>query len=124
MKAKRLGLVAAISVFQLSMGVGCGDSDSVAKTSHAPVAAALTASGPTTTQPRSVTLITGDQVVVSGNGNTQAVSIRPASGRTSTRFLTQRLAPGPGQDPHLYVIPEDALPLIAGDKVDRRLFDV
>src|SRR5262249_51704089 len=62
-------------------------------------------------------------VVGSGNG-TQSASIQPASGRDSVRFLTQRVAPGPGQSPHLYVIPEDALPIIAADKVDRRLFDV
>jgi subtilisin family serine protease len=68
--------------------------------------------------------MTGDRVVVGGDGSTQAVSIRPASGREGIRFITQTAAPAPEQSAHVYVVPEDALALIASGKVDRRLFDV
>jgi subtilisin family serine protease len=73
--------------------------------------------------PRAVTLITGDTVTISG-ARGEAVGIRRAPGREGVRFETKRLAlPGVG-DRHLFVIPEDAAPLIAAGKVDRRLFDV
>jgi subtilisin family serine protease len=72
---------------------------------------------------RSVTLITGDRIVVTGQ-NSESVSIQRAPGREKVRFLTQRVPLQPGQSPHLLVVPEDALPLIAAGRVDRRLFDV
>ncbi|MFV2100037.1 S8 family serine peptidase [Micromonospora sp. LOL_024] len=62
-----------------------------------------------------VTLITGDRVTVNTAG---AASVRPAEGRAGIRFLTQRM------DDHLWVVPQDALPLIRDRRVDRRLFDV
>ncbi len=61
-----------------------------------------------------VTLVTGDQVTVTATG----ASVRPAEGREGIRFLTQR------QRNHLWVLPQDALPLIRDGRVDRRLFDV
>jgi hypothetical protein len=73
--------------------------------------------------PRTVTLITGDRVVVGGK-NAKTVSVQNAKGRSSVRFIKQRVAVRPGERPHLFVIPEDALPLIAAGRVDRRLFDV
>jgi subtilisin family serine protease len=71
---------------------------------------------------RSVTLITGDQVSITGPGR-DGVSVRRAPGRENVRFATQNITLS-GQGSHLYVIPEDAAPLIAAGKVDRRLFDV
>jgi hypothetical protein len=71
---------------------------------------------------RSVTLITGDRVSLSGNGR-EVVNIRRALGREDVRIVTRKVTLS-GQDSHLYVIPEDAAPLIAAGKVDRRLFDV
>ncbi|MEV6814178.1 S8 family serine peptidase [Micromonospora sp. NPDC051296] len=62
-----------------------------------------------------VTLLTGDQVTVSAAG---AASVRPAEGRSGVRFLTLR------DQEHLWVVPQDALPLIRDGRVDRRLFDV
>ncbi|WP_433512243.1 hypothetical protein ACQP2T_52245 [Nonomuraea sp. CA-143628] len=66
-----------------------------------------------TKQPGSVTLITGDRVTVTGQG----YRVQPGPGR-EVLFSRQM------RDGHLYVIPSDALPLIAQDVLDRRLFDV
>jgi subtilisin family serine protease len=61
-----------------------------------------------------VTLITGDRVVTHGS----AVSVQPGPGRAKVRFLSQTL------QTHRYVIPSDALPLLQGGRLDKRLFDV
>ena len=72
--------------------------------------AALPAGGPVT-----VTLITGDQVTMDGQGGT---SVTRAAGRADIRFLTELI------DGDQYVIPADALPLLQTGRLDRRLFDV
>ncbi|MFI6094616.1 S8 family peptidase [Lentzea sp. NPDC051213] len=59
-----------------------------------------------------VTLITGDQVL------TGQRAVRPAPGREQVVFTTYS-AQG-----HEYVVPSDAMPLIASGKLDERLFDV
>ena len=64
-----------------------------------------------TTTP-TVTLITGDQVL------TGQRAVRPAPGREHVVFTTYT-AQG-----HEYVVPHDALPLIANGRLDERLFDV
>nr|WP_223256434.1 S8 family serine peptidase [Micromonospora endophytica] len=66
-------------------------------------------------KPTTVTLLTGDRVTVSASG---ATSVQPAHGRADVTFLTQR------ERDHLWVVPQDALPLIRDGRVDRRLFDV
>jgi len=63
----------------------------------------------------SITLITGDRVIVAPDGRT---SIERAPGRTGTRFVSRK-AGG-----HHYVIPVDALPLVQGGRLDQRLFDL
>ncbi|MEV6691502.1 S8 family serine peptidase [Micromonospora sp. NPDC051196] len=80
----------------------------------APQSTQLTAR-PAASGQSTVTLITGDRVTVNASG---AASVRPAEGRSGIRFLTQR------QQDHLWVVPQDALPLIRDGRVDRRLFDV
>ncbi|WP_341717510.1 S8 family serine peptidase [Micromonospora sp. FIMYZ51] len=89
-----------------------------------PPSAQLTAAGPAGTdadrpagsnKPTTVTLLTGDRVTVSASG---ATSVRPAPGRADVTFLTRR------ERDHLWVVPQDALPLIRDGRVDRRLFDV
>jgi len=65
----------------------------------------------------SVTLLTGDRVVLPSATATSA-GIVPGPGRHGTRFLTRVV------DGHLYVIPLDALPLLRQGVLDRRLFDV
>ncbi|MFD8533413.1 S8 family serine peptidase [Streptosporangium canum] len=68
---------------------------------------------PGTQKTGSVTLITGDRVVVAGTG----YRVEPGPGREVG--FTKQVRGG-----HLYVIPSDARPLIAKDVLDRRLFDV
>ncbi|MFL6125596.1 S8 family peptidase [Actinophytocola sp.] len=70
---------------------------------------------PTGPAGRTVTLVTGDQVVFAGD---EAREVRPGPGRDGMRFSVHK-AGG-----HLYVIPTDALPAVASGQVDRRLFDI
>ena len=63
---------------------------------------------------RSVTLVTGDRVVV-GHGRPL---VRPAAGRERVPVSTFRF------DGHQYVMPADAGRLVAAGQLDRRLFDV
>jgi subtilisin family serine protease len=63
-----------------------------------------------------ITLITGDKVAVDGTG--KVVGIQRAKGREDVAVFTRKA------NGHTYVIPEDALRLIATGKVDRRLFDI
>src|SRR5262245_5889639 len=64
---------------------------------------------------RTVTLVTGDQVVLHAG---EAREVRPAPGRDGMRFSVQK-AGG-----HLYVVPADALRAVASGQVDRRIFDL
>ncbi|MBE1588709.1 S8 family serine peptidase [Nonomuraea angiospora] len=90
------------------------------------VAAALLAAAPlpapttggnttqtSTARGNGVTLLTGDRVIVAGGG----YRVEPGAGR-EVGFMRQV------HGGHLYVIPSDALPLIAQGRLDRRLFDV
>ncbi|MFI1359869.1 S8 family serine peptidase [Streptomyces sp. NPDC020898] len=61
-----------------------------------------------------VTLVTGDRVDLSGD----AVAIEPGAGRESMGFHQFE------RDGHQYVVPNDALRMVAGGQVDDRLFDV
>ncbi|WP_188316956.1 S8 family peptidase [Solihabitans fulvus] len=67
-------------------------------------------------QERAVTLITGDRVLVRDGAT--AGTVQPGHGRENVGFSTFHV---PG---HLYVIPRDAMALLAQDRLDRRLFDV
>ncbi|GAA3431997.1 S8 family peptidase [Kutzneria kofuensis] len=78
---------------------------------------AVTAASPEPGNPAdAVSLITGDRVVPDADGG--AGYLLPAPGRERMRFTSYR-TPG-----HSYVIPEDAMPLLAARTVDLRLFDV
>jgi len=63
----------------------------------------------------SVTLITGDRVVVAGEAVASVVPGPDRGGLSFSRFAALG---------HQYVVPEDAQPLVASGKLDRRLFDV
>ena len=64
-----------------------------------------------------VTLLSGDRVTV-GDGAGGAVGVRPAEGREKVRFSIRRTA---GE---VYVVPEDARPLLRSGRLDERLFGV
>ncbi|MER6979363.1 hypothetical protein ABT317_20825, partial [Streptomyces carpinensis] len=69
--------------------------------------------------PTTVTLITGDKVTVTQGaaGAAPAVSVKRAPGATgSVRVTTE------GRD--TYVYPDNAMPYIAGGRLDKQLFDV
>jgi subtilisin family serine protease len=76
------------------------------------------AARPTPSSTHTVTLVTGDIVRVSdaGGGKHTVDVTRPHGARGGVRAETI------GQD--LYVLPDEALPYLAADQVDRRLFDV
>ncbi|GHH34107.1 S8 family peptidase [Lentzea cavernae] len=63
-------------------------------------------------QAPTVTLITGDQVL------TGQRAVKPAPGRERVLFSTYTV------QGHEYVVPHDAIPLIADGRLDERLFDV
>ena len=78
-------------------------------------AGTVTGSAAAGVQPRTVTLVTGDRVVVAG----EAVgSLQPGPGRDEVAFHSTF------RDGRLNVVPEDALKGIAAGKLDPRLFDV
>ncbi len=62
-----------------------------------------------------VTLITGDQVDMVGEND---VTVRPGKGREKVLFSTHTV------DGHVFVVPGDAMRLVASGRLDRRLFDV
>ncbi|MEV8319262.1 S8 family serine peptidase [Streptomyces sp. NPDC059900] len=66
---------------------------------------------------QTVTLVTGDRVVVRSGGK-QVVRLMRGQGREQVAIAVRREA---GQT---YVVPQDAQPLISAGRLDRRLFDV
>ncbi len=66
---------------------------------------------------QSVTLITGDRVVVL-DAQRDVKTIVPGKGRSNIAFSTYQ------RNNHLIVVPKDAVPLVRQGKVDERLFDV
>ncbi|WP_328494316.1 S8 family peptidase [Streptomyces sp. NBC_00414] len=69
-----------------------------------------------TTPKHRVTLITGDRVVVDGKG--RVIGLERAKGREGIPVQIRKA------DGHTLVVPADAARLIAGGKLDQRLFDV
>ncbi|WP_301328924.1 S8 family peptidase [Goodfellowiella coeruleoviolacea] len=102
----------------LALGLAVGTAQqAVASPANTAAPAALAGPAATTDQAgnTTVTLITGDQVVLGPNG---ARSVRPGPGREHIAFTTQQL------NGHLHVVPVDAAPLVASGKLDPRLFDI
>lgn len=83
----------------------------------APTAAAAPAPTPASSGPtNTVTLLTGDRVTVGPDGT--IVRIQRGTGRADVSFTSS-------QDPTgTYVIPSDAIDLVADGRLDRELFDV
>jgi subtilisin family serine protease len=63
-----------------------------------------------------VTLITGDRITVDAKG--RVLAIQPAEGREHIPVQLRKT------EGHTYVIPADAARMVAGGKLDQRLFDV
>ncbi|PIB08569.1 hypothetical protein B1C81_13330 [Streptomyces sp. HG99] len=77
-----------------------------------------TAGSPGITHHR-ITLITGDRVTLTKDpSGKQSVSVEPATGRDHVKFIKRQ----DGRD--WMVIPVDALPLLAADRLDKALFNV
>ena len=72
---------------------------------------------------RTVTLITGDQVIVAADLQ-RVLSIRAGTGRSDIHFATRHSRSSDGRTEHLEVMPSDAMALIAAGKLDRELFDI
>src|SRR5688572_29404504 len=115
-RAHRLALVPLVVVLSL-LGTGIGG---VQPPVHASTIAAPTGAitRPAGTASHPVTLLTGDVVTVTtlADGRQTAEVDRP-DGATGGVHIRQI-----GDD--LYVLPEEALPLVTGDRLDRRLFNV
>ncbi|WP_433383542.1 S8 family serine peptidase [Actinoplanes sp. CA-142083] len=79
-----------------------------------PIWAAPATAATATAATATVTLITGDRVRVEGN---RVATVE--RGRASIGGFRQEMVGS-----HLYVIPDEALPLLAANRLDRRLFDV
>ncbi|QFZ24205.1 peptidase S8 [Saccharothrix syringae] len=103
---RRNGIVAAVALLAVSGAVPA----SAVPEAAAGAVPAGPAAGSTT-----VTLITGDRVVVSGG---EVVSITPGPDRAGVFFHRFRDA---GRE---HVVPSDALPAMDSGRLDRRLFDV
>jgi hypothetical protein len=67
-------------------------------------------------EPRTITLLSGDRVVLQGNGG--GVQITPGPGRAKMRFIRE------SSGGHHLVIPADAIDALGRGQLDRRLFDV
>ncbi len=85
--------------------------------STAQVAAAAPAGGANPAKQKSVTLVTGDKVIIV-DGARDAKAIVPAKGREKLAFATYH------RNNHLYVVPKDAMVPLGQGKLDQRLFDV
>ena len=119
MPARRFLALAATPLLVLTLSAG------PAALSAGPAALS---EAPTVTEPSrtdalarswTVTLITGDEVVVaSGPTGLRVADIRPAPGRAHIRFFTEQ------QGQRLRVVPADAVRLLANGTLDARLFDV
>ncbi|MBZ3901851.1 S8 family serine peptidase [Streptomyces griseiscabiei] len=66
---------------------------------------------------RTVTLLTGDQVALAETGAGDTVTVTPGEGRERLAFTRYE------DSGHQYVVPDDALALVASGALDRRLFD-
>ncbi len=104
---RKLGAASAAAVLIASLLTVAGPGNAGAP---APLRLGHGTSG--TDQPRTVTLITGDRIIVHARGG---ISLQP---RDNVRYLDY------SYKGHHYVIPSDALPLLRDERLDRRLFDL
>ncbi len=108
---RRLGFAAA-GVLVASFGVAVPAAAQVGPAAVSRVAGPARAGA----EARSVTLVTGDRVVVPADGG--PAKVVPGKGRERIDFTITK------EEDHLVVVPDDAWSLFVDGKVDRRLFDV
>ncbi|MEU4196065.1 S8 family serine peptidase [Kribbella sp. NPDC026611] len=111
-RSRRLGVAAVASVAALGLGLSAPGHATAGPQPH-PLSGKVPAKKPD----QSVTLITGDRVVLRG-GNPAEAAVRPGAGRQHVAFSTYR------QKGHFYVVPADVRQQVSGGKLDARLFDV
>ena len=104
----RVHRISASIALVVAVVVTAGNGPPVANAAARPVGAANSTS---------VTLVTGDRVVLA-TPDTGGVRVVSGPGRKGVRFSVST------EHGHLYVIPGDALALVGSGRVDRRLFDV
>lgn len=122
------GRTPAIAVAALAIGLGAIPAASAAPSAAVPVDQPVGEASPGASDSshggklRSVTLITGDRVLLTaGSGPDAEVTQRgivPGAGRERIRFRSYRV------DGQLHVVPSDAQRLVASGRLDSRLFDV
>ncbi|GAA1313294.1 S8 family serine peptidase [Saccharothrix xinjiangensis] len=104
----------AVLASGLVFGPGSGLSSGLSSGLVAP-ATAVPAPGPPPADQRSVTLVTGDRVLVTGAA---LGAFQPGPGREAIGFHSSY------RDGRLHVVPEDAARAVARGRLDPRLFDV
>src|SRR5215471_7144215 len=109
-------LFAATSALVTAIGLTAAPAASAAP---APTPAQAPAAGARVVSQHTVTLLTGDVVLLErfANGK-QSATVHPPADRTEVGYSTQQV----GQE--VYVVPNDAAPLIAAGTLSRDLFDV
>ncbi|MEU0187099.1 S8 family serine peptidase [Streptomyces sp. NPDC006207] len=111
--SRRRGLTAAVAALVVLTATGPAASADPSATSPSPAA-----TGAASAAVRTVTLITGDKVTVTGDGRAQAVtSVTDPNGRTGGAHVMSV-----GTD--TYVYPDAAVPYIASGALDEGLFNV
>lgn len=107
-------IIGVLSAVALALSVGGPAGGSAAAGQELPGAGAA---GAAVSSGQRITLITGDLVLITDPAR-GGITVRPGPGRERLTFLTQRVTG------HTYVLPADALPLVVGGRLDRRLFDI
>jgi hypothetical protein len=111
-----LALACAVSACGYETAPGSSPADT--RTQAVRPAAHAGGPGAGTAAERTVTLITGDRVTLTGAPGAPSVHVEPGPGRAQIGFITMR------SGDEVTVIPRDVAPLVAGGGIDRALFDV
>jgi subtilisin family serine protease len=109
-----LRLFALLPATLLALGVACSPGASPPTPSDRVITAESS---------KTVTLVTGDRVhLLTGPDGTTRVAVEHGPGREDVIFLKERRKGSRGVE--IRVIPSDAVPFLAADRLDPRLFDV
>ncbi|MFG1687689.1 S8 family serine peptidase [Nonomuraea sp. NPDC049269] len=106
---------AGVAVLAAAMTVQSAALPQAAAEPAAPSQAVAAAGDQPVTSVRTVTLVTGDKVTVTGP---TSAAVEPGEGREQVTFLTDVVRG------RLRVLPDDAAPLVRAGRLDPRLFDV